>query len=250
MGSQAVKAETVFFHELVVIYVFGDDDVDHGQGQRAFTSRPELEPVMGDLHRADTPRVHDDHLLGLLERPVEHAPAHAVGRPRLRVVAAPVHDAGRRRAAEAVDVDDGEAAEGEVARDYPREVAEVAGAHEIGRAEGVGEPECKLRVGPPRALGHGKILGPRLPADSVEALNHPGDRLIPRDPLPPVFTACSCPAQRMRQAVLVVEHFGGRRPLGAEVTPAGRAVRIARNLDDPVALDVDEDLAYTVAATA
>ncbi len=208
MGGQAVEAETVFFYELVVIEFFGDDDVDHGQGKGAFASGPELEPVIGDLRRADTPRVHDDHLLGHLERPVEHAPAHAVGRPRLRVVAAPVHDAGRRRAAEAVDVDDGEAAEGEIARDYPREVAKVAGAHEIGRAEGVGEPERKLRVGPPRALGHGKILGPRLPADPVEALNHPGDRLIPRDPLPPVLAAVLLPCAE-----------------GASGGPCGRAFR-------------------------
>ncbi len=65
--------------------------------------------------------IHDDHLFGLLERPLEHCSAHAVGRARLRVVTAPVHDAGRRLAPEAVNVDDGKAAARDAARNHPRE---------------------------------------------------------------------------------------------------------------------------------
>ena len=48
----------------------------------------------------------------------------------------------------------------------------------------------------------------------------------------------------------MVEHLRGCGPLGAEVSPAGWAIRIAGNLDDPVALHVDQDLTYAVAATA
>ena len=65
--GQAVETETVFFHEIVVKEVFRDDRVDHGQSQGAITAGTKLEPVVGSLRRADAPRVHDDHLLGLLE---------------------------------------------------------------------------------------------------------------------------------------------------------------------------------------
>ena len=170
--GQAVETESVFFHKFVVIEVFTDNDVYHGKGQRTFTARPQLKPVIGLLGRPDAPRVYDDYLFCLLERPFEHCPAHAVGRSRLRVVAAPVHDARGHLVPKAVNVGDGKGAYGDAAGNHPREEAIVAGRHKIGGAEGVSEAVGILGVGPPRALGQGEILGPRFPAHAVESFRY------------------------------------------------------------------------------
>ena len=67
MVCQAVEAETVFLHELMVVEVLADNDIYHCEGQRAFTARLELEPVIGLFGKPDAPRVYDDLLFGLHE---------------------------------------------------------------------------------------------------------------------------------------------------------------------------------------
>ena len=54
----------------------------------------------------------------------------------------------------------------------------------------------------------------------------------------------------MSQPILVVEYLRGRRPLGTEVTAARWAFRVACNLDYPLALHMDKDLADAVTAPA
>ena len=74
VAGQPVEAVPVFLHERMVVEVFADNDVHHGEGQRAFAARPQLKPVIGSPGRPDAPRVHDDHLFGLPSAVLNIAP--------------------------------------------------------------------------------------------------------------------------------------------------------------------------------
>ena len=163
--------------------------LDHGQGQGALAAGAKLQPVIGLFGQADAPGIHDDDLFRLLYGPQEHGPAHAVGRAGFHDVAAPVEDAGRGLSPETVDVAHGQTAEGDGAADDTGQIAEMAGIDEVGRAEGVGETDGELGVGPSGALGYGQELRPGFLADAVEAIRHLREGLLPGDALPAVLSA-------------------------------------------------------------
>ena len=138
----------------------------------------------------------------------------------------------------------------DIARNHPREEANVAGAIRnwaCRRRQRSGwytpcrvcpcpGPAQNIRSLIPGGRGRGGPLSRRSPH--------------PRRSSPICSRPSSRPSQGMGEPILVVEYLRSRRSLRADVTPTRRAVRVARNLDDPVALHMDKDLADTVAAPA
>ena len=254
-----VEARGPLFHELVVVQVFVDDDVQPGAGQRRVGAGTDGQPVF----RASAPPgqtwVDRDDLgahLDALHQPVADV---AVGVGGQRLVAPHHQHLGRTELVGHVavgmplrGVDDGEVAHGSDAAAGARQVARIAreaDVRHVRRLEGSLEEVVQLpHRAARRALraqdGLGAVLFPHL---ARLALNDVV-RLVPRDALPLVLATLTGALHGVLQTVRVVDGLDTVQAAHAQTTVRARIQRVALDELHLAVLHVVQQTARAVTA--
>ena len=197
--GQLVEAVAPVLHEVVVVEVFLDDDVDHGHAERRVGAGAQLQEDVGPGCQPGHARIDDDEARaaahGVHHRVTEEAVGVALERrlaphhQDLGLLIALVVPAPRQRAGivpfgigGAADVGDGCQA---------RRVAGVAGLRvaEVRRAEAHGAVGSERAALAARAGEHDDALAPVLRRDAVVLALDDVKRLVPRNLLPRVRVA-------------------------------------------------------------
>ena len=203
---------------------------------------PQRQPETGLLGQLGAAGI-DDHQRGALAQLLQQ---QAVDRALLvgpGHVAAPEH----HQRAFLVKIGHRVEAAGVHAGDLARGVADVLDRHQVGRAEEVGQPDQGEVLQP---LGHPLAESHRPGAVGIPDFHQAGgdrlQRFLPGNRLPSALAAAAGALQRLFQPVGVGQALGRNPALVADVAAVQKAVGIALDLDDLVALNPHQQSAAAV----
>ena len=203
--------ETVapLIHKGLVVKALFDDMIDHGKGEGAVCPGPDLQPQIRVLGGIDPSRVDDNDLRSLLlpgfeRRFPEHIPVPWTS-------ASPQKDALR------VVANNGKKAppKNDVAHDAKWPVTDLAGACMIRRSEKVKESLSDLIVGSTGTARRGDRFRAETVDDFFKLLADLRKRIVPRNPLPPVFSPAFDSFKRIIQPAGVIKILDDISPPGA-----------------------------------
>ena len=256
--GELVEAVAPLFHELVVIPVVFDDEVDHAERQRRVRAGADLEKMLGVGGEVGPARVDADDFTAALHA-VDDPCAHKAVRAADAGVLAPDDDILRHlpaRIVVALFKHLGAVGDAGVAVDHAHssEARGVAGlAREaklapVRAAVSIAEVRDRTADIAPGALHEDDGLRSEIALELLELFLDDVERLVPCDALEFAAAALADALHRVKEAVLVVKILRHCEQTRAAAPLVPRMAGVALDLDDLAVLDVDFCAAAAVAA--